>query len=379
MKDLYDSPKKLGFGLMRLPLMEKDGSTIINQDELKKMVDMYLERGFTYFDTAWMYHGGDSEKAIKEALVDRYPRDSFTLTTKLHSAFFDDLKGRDDIFYKQLEKTGVDYFDFYLIHDIERGNYDKFCKLDCFNWVIKKKEEGLVKHIGFSFHSDAELLERVLTEHPEMEFVQLQINYLDWESENVQSRKCYEVAEKHGKKVIIMEPVKGGSLVFLPDHITEEMRAAHPDWSIPSWAIRFAASHKNVFMVLSGMSNLAQMEDNSNYMQNFVPLTDEEQAICLRAAEKIRSDIAIPCTACSYCTDGCPMKIAIPKYFALYNNVKKIVGAKDLKSAKEEYEELAKTYGKASKCIGCGQCERICPQHLPIIEHLKAVAEMFES
>ena len=378
MKDLYDNPKKLGFGLMRLPLTGAEGSSVIDQTELKKMVDMYLERGFTYFDTAWMYHGGASETAIKEALVDRYPRDSFTLTTKLHAGFFDTKEGRDEVFNKQLEKTGAGYFDFYLIHDIERGNYEKYTNLDCFNWIQKKRADGLVKHIGFSFHCDAEMLDKVLTEHPEFEFVQLQINYLDWESDNVQSRKCYEVAEKHGKKVIIMEPVKGGGLAVLPDYITEEMRAAHPEWTIPSWAVRFAASHKNVFMVLSGMSNLSQMDDNSSYMQDFVPLTDEEKAICLRAADKIRTDIAVPCTACSYCTDGCPMQIAIPKYFALLNNEKKIIKPWGWKSGKEEYDELTKTYGKASECVGCGQCEGICPQHLPIISHLRTVAETFE-
>ncbi len=379
MKDLYNNPKKLGFGLMRLPLVDPAVGNVIDIEQTKKMVDMYLERGFTYFDTAWMYHGGASETAIKEALVDRYPRDSYTLTTKLHAGFFDTKEGRNEIFNKQLEKTGVEYFDFYLIHDIERGNYEKYTNLDCFNWIQEKKAAGLVKHIGFSFHSDAEMLEKVLSEHPEFEFVQLQINYLDWESDNVQSRKCYEVAEKHGKKVIIMEPVKGGALATLPDYITEEMRATHPDWTIASWAVKFAASHKNVFMVLSGMSNLQQMDNNSSYMQDFAPLTEEEQAICLRAAEKIRSDIAVPCTACSYCTDGCPMKIAIPKYFALLNEEKKIIKQWGWKSGKDDYAELTKTFGKASECIGCGQCEGICPQHLPIIEHLKTVAETFEN
>ena len=374
MKDLYNNPKKLGFGLMRLPLSNADNGSDIDIEQTKKMVDMYLERGFTYFDTAWMYHGGASETAIKEALVDRYPREDFTLTTKLHSGFFDTLEGRDEIFNKQLEKTGAGYFDFYLLHDIESGNYDKFC-----NWIMDKKKAGLIRHIGFSFHSDAKLLDRVLTEHPEMEFVQLQINYLDWESDNVQSRKCYEVAEKHGKKVIIMEPVKGGSLAVLPEYITEEMRSVHPEWSVPSWAVRFAASHKNVFMVLSGMSNIRQMDDNSSYMQDFVPLTEEEKAICLRAAEKIRTDIAVPCTACSYCTDGCPMQIAIPKYFALLNEEKKIIKPWGWKSGKEAYEELTKTFGKASECVGCGQCEGICPQHLPIISHLRTVAETFEN
>lgn len=369
-----NSEKKLGFGLMRLPLTDPSVDTSIDIEECCKMTDMFLERGFIYFDTAWMYCGFKSENAVKEFLVDRHPRESFTLTSKLHAGFFDDETGRDKIFETQLEKTGAGYFDYYLIHDINHGTYEKYLKYDCFNWLKAKKEAGLVKHMGFSFHGDAPLLERVLTEQPDIEFVQLQINYLDWESPRVQSRKCYELCEKFDKKVIVMEPIKGGNLSNLPDYITEPMKAMHPDWSISSWAIRFAASHKNIFMVLSGMSNLQQLDDNTAYMADFEPLNDEEIAILMDAADKINNDIAVPCTGCSYCTSGCPMQIAIPKYFELYNNDKKIIKEWGWKEKREEYDELTKTFGCAGECIGCGQCEGICPQHLPIVSKLQEVA-----
>lgn len=368
------SAKKLGFGLMRLPLTNPEVDTSIDIDQCCKMTDTFLERGFNYFDTAWMYHNFTSEKAVKEFLINRHPRESFTLTSKLHSGFFNDLEGRDRIFNEQLEKTGAGYFDYYLIHDVNHGNYDRYLELDCFNWLKAKKEAGLVKHIGFSFHGDAPLLERVLTEQTDIEFVQLQINYLDWESDNVQSRRCYELCEKFDKQVIVMEPVKGGNLANLPEYIAEPMKKMHPDWSLSSWAVRFAASHKNIFMVLSGMSSIAQLEDNTSYMQDFEPLNDEEIAILMDAAEKIRKDIAVPCTGCSYCTSGCPMQIAIPKYFELYNNDKKIIKEWGWKEKRAEYEELTKTFGCAGECIGCGQCEGICPQHLPIVSKLQEVA-----
>ncbi|MCQ2494100.1 MAG: aldo/keto reductase [Lachnospiraceae bacterium] len=368
------SAKKLGFGLMRLPLTNPEVDTSIDIDQCCKMTDTFLERGFNYFDTAWMYHNFTSEKAVKEFLINRHPRESFTLTSKLHSGFFNDLEGRDRIFNEQLEKTGAGYFDYYLIHDVNHGNYDRYLELDCFNWLKAKKEAGLVKHIGFSFHGDAPLLERVLTEQTDIEFVQLQINYLDWESDNVQSRRCYELCEKFDKQVIVMEPVKGGNLANLPEYIAEPMKKMHPDWSLSSWAVRFAASHKNIFMVLSGMSSIAQLEDNTSYMQDFEPLNDEEIAILMDAAEKIRKDIAVPCTGCSYCTSGCPMQIAIPKYFELYNNDKKLIKEWGWKEKRAEYEELTKTFGCAGECIGCGQCEGICPQHLPIVSKLQEVA-----
>lgn len=372
------STKKLGFGLMRLPLTNPDEASSIDVEQVKDMVDAFIENGFTYFDTAWMYCGFQSECAAKEALVDRYPRDSYTLADKLHAGYIKTREDRDKIFNEQLRKTGVEYFDYYLLHDIGVDHYKIYQELDCFTWLKEKKEQGLVRHIGFSFHDSAKMLDQVLTEHPEVEFVQLQLNYLDWDSEGVQSRKCYETAVKHGKPVIVMEPVKGGTLAKVPERAERMFKEYHPDMSAPSWAIRFAASNEHVMMVLSGMSNMEQLQDNMSYMADFQPLNEEEQEIIRKAVEIINSGIEIPCTGCSYCTEGCPQNIAIPKYFSLYNADLQECEEKGWKPQGEYYDRLTKTFGKASDCVECGQCESVCPQHLPVIRHLKEVAARFE-
>lgn len=368
--------KKLGFGLMRLPLTDTNDKGSIDIEALKEMVDTFMEQGFTYFDTAWMYCAFKSENAVKEALTDRYPRDRYTLTTKLHASYLKTKEDRDRIFDEQRQKTGVDYFDYYLIHAIDQELYSIYNEMDCFNWLIEKKKQGLVKHIGFSYHDSAEFLDQVLTEHPEMEFVQLQMNYLDWESAEVQSRKCYEVASKHGKPVIVMEPVKGGTLADVPAEVRESFAAYHPDLSVPSWAIRFVASLDNVAMVLSGMSNMEQLMDNISYMKEFVPMNAEETELVHRAAEMIKDSIAIPCTGCSYCTEGCPMQIAIPDLFRVYNKSKR--GEITDVEANEEYRQLTESGGKARECLACGQCQVACPQHLEIINYLKDVAKCME-
>ena len=372
--------KKLGFGLMRMPLLDKTNAADVDLEQVKKMVDLFMEKGFTYFDTAIMYNGFASQKVAKAALVDRYPRDSFALATKLHAGFINSLEDRDKVFHEQLEQTGAGYFDYYLLHGIESGMLPKYEQFDCWNWLLEKKAQGLVKHAGFSYHDSAELLDEILTKHPEMEFVQLQINYLDWESEWVQSRACYEVAVKHGKKVIVMEPVKGGTLARVPTAVEQLFKTHDHQLSVSSWAIRFAASLDNVLVVLSGMSNTEQMEDNLSYMDDFKPLTAEEQNLCAQAADIINARIAVPCTGCSYCTEGCPMKIAIPQYFSMYNE--------DMRETQEKlavwtanygnYAILAEKFGKAKDCVECGQCEGVCPQHLPIIQTLKAVSEHFD-
>ena len=371
--------KKLGFGLMRMPTLDKANQADVDIEQVKAMVDRFLEKGFTYFDTAWMYNGFASEGVAKTALVDRYPRDRFTLATKLHAGFFNSLEDRDKVFNAQLEKTGAGYFDYYLLHGIEASSLPKYERFDCFSWLLDKKAKGLVKHAGFSFHDSAELLDQILTQHPEMEFVQLQINYLDWESQWVQARACYETATKHGKPVIVMEPVKGGTLARVPGEVEKLFKDHDPKASVPSWAIRVAASLDNVMVVLSGMSSIEQMEDNLSYMADFTPLTEEEKALCHKAAGIINAQIAIPCTGCSYCTEGCPMKIAIPQYFSLYNeDMREHLEEKGWTVNFTNYNTLAGKFVKAKDCIACGQCEGVCPQHLPIIENLKAVSAHFD-
>ena len=370
--------KKLGFGLMRLPLLDPNDDGSVDLELMKKMVDSFLEQGFTYFDTAWMYCGGKSEEAAREALVKRHPRGSFTLTTKLPAYMLRREEDREWLFQEQLRRTGAGYFDYYWLHDVNSHSIQTFDRLNCWDFILEKKRQGLVRHVGFSFHDGPELLDKVLTEHPEMEYVQLQLNYLDWDSLGVQSHACYDVAVKHGKRVIVMEPVKGGTLAKVPARLEAMFREREPEMSVPSWAIRFAATQENVMVVLSGMSNMEQLLDNTGYMKDFRPLDAEELALMKKAAEIINESIAVPCTGCSYCTVNCPMHIAIPKYFSLYNADLQELAEKGWTPQGSYYANLTLQFGKASDCIKCGRCEAMCPQHLPIRRYLEDVAKHFE-
>ncbi len=366
---LGESIGKLGFGLMRLP--QKDG--VIDVEQTKQMVDLFLEAGFTYFDTAWAYAG--SEDAIRQALVERYPRESFQLATK--NAAWIGCKSKEEAeaqFDASLKRTGAGYFDFYLLHNLGEGRTKYFDDFDMWSWIQEKKREGLIRHIGFSFHSTPEELEELLNKHLEMEFVQLQINYADWDNPAVQSKACYEVARKHGKPVVIMEPVKGGMLANPPETVAEVFQKAEPDSSVASWAVRFAASLEGVITVLSGMSNVEQMKDNLSYMKGFRGLNEEQQSVIARAQQELKKIPLIPCTTCNYCAKVCPKNIGISGSFTAMNI---LTLYKDKAFAKHQEEWLVGGHGKnrADQCVKCGKCEEACPQHIRIRENLEKVCE----
>ena len=371
--NLIEDCMKLGFGMMRLPRIE--GSEEIDVEQSKQMVDAFIEAGGKYFDTAYVYVG--SEAATKAALCDRYPRESYYLANKLNASDFackSEEEAKNEI-HVSLERTGAGYFDFYLLHGIDAGNKEKYDKYGIWDYMKTLKEEGLIRHYGFSFHDSPEMLDEVLTAHPDIEFVQLQINYSDWDDPLIASRECYEVATRHGKPIIVMEPVKGGALANPPQKVQEVLLAANPEASFASWAIRFAASLPGVMVVLSGMSSLAQMKDNLSFMSQFHALDDMERSVIKEAHEALQQFDRIPCTSCHYCTPGCPMGIHIPEIFAVMN-VYKMYG--DLKEARNAYGWRAGGE-KASACVQCGQCEDACPQHLPIISLLEEVVETFEN
>ena len=372
--------KKLGFGMMRLPLTDPKDQTQVDRPQARAMMDAFLARGFTYVDTAYFYHGKESERVVKDILASRYPRESYYLADKMPITSLREKGTREEqerIFDEQLEKCGVDYFDRYLVHCVNAENYKAAKRLDPFGFLAKKRDEGKLRHLGFSYHDNAALLDQILTEHPEVEFVQLQLNYLDWEDERIQSRKCYETVVRHGKKVVVMEPVKGGRLARLPEEAEKLLRAVHPDWSPASWAIRFAASLPEVEVVLSGMSDMAQLEENTGFMSDVPPLTEEETALLAQVAEILSALPAVACTACRYCVDGCPRNIPIPDYFALYNGDQMAL-RRGLPVQKEAYQRLAETGGKASACVKCRQCETACPQHLKVVDALARVAQTYE-
>ena len=361
---------KLGFGLMRLPQTEDKK---IDIEQTKKMVDLFMDAGFTYFDTAWAYEG--SEDAIRQALVERYPRESYQLATKL--AAWINCKTREEAiaqFERSLQLTGAGYFDYYLLHNLGESRTKVFDDFDLWNYLAQKKEEGLIKHLGFSFHSTAEELDEILTEHPDMEFVQLQINYADWDSPSVQSGACYEVARKHGKPVIIMEPVKGGNLANPPQSVRDVFEAAEPGLSCAAWAVRFCADLEGVITVLSGMSNVEQMRDNLAAMKGFSGFSDAQRLALARAQEEMAKMPTIPCTNCEYCAKVCPNDIGISGSFNCMNIV---LLYENVSFAKEQmgFQVDGKGKKRATECVKCGACEEACPQHISIVDELKRVAE----
>ena len=370
---LGDTTPKLGFGLMRLPMIGDE----IDMEQTKAMVDTFMAKGFTYFDTAYVYINGKSEVAAREAIVKRYPRDSFTLATKL--PLWDNIETEADmqrIFDESMERAGVEYFDYYLLHSMDKAKFEKADRIGAWDFLFKMKAQGKIKHCGFSSHDSAEVLDEALTKHPEAEFVQLQLNYIDWENDNVQSRKCYEVAVKHNKPIIVMEPVKGGSLASMNNEIQGIMKAQNPELSIPSWAVRFCAGLDNILTVLSGMSTKAQLDDNVSYMEHFEPLSDKEHEVLKTVVEKLNAIPTIPCTGCRYCVDDCPMQIHIPDIFRAVNHQKQFGSEGNVD--RSGYESATREGGKASECLHCGSCEAHCPQHIHIIEELEDAAKRFE-
>ncbi len=370
--------KKLGFGTMRLPRLDPDDAQSIDIEQTKKMVDLFLERGFNYFDTAYPYHGEKSEIAVRKTLVERHPRDSFFLADKMPILRVKSTEDYEFYFNDQLKKTGVDYFDVYLLHNLGRDRYINTERFGGFPFIEKLKKEGYARYIGFSFHDDADTLDRILTDHPEVDVVQLQINYLDWDAAVAQSGRCYKVAEKHGKKVIVMEPVKGGTLATLPDNAMDAFNSFYgaEGKEIPSpasLAIRYAASLSNVMVVLSGMSSLEQLEDNTSCMQDFQELSQGERDLTGKIADILNSAISVPCTGCRYCLEECPKNINIPDYFGLLN-LHAVTG----KTSNMYYERFSMNHGKASECLKCGLCERICPQHIEIRKVLEDFKALYE-
>jgi len=374
--NVKNTMKKLGFGFMRLPLLDKSDQTSFDYAQVNPMVDAFIEKGFSYFDTAYVYHNYKSEEAIRKAVVERYPRESFQLATKLPPRVLKAEAEQETLFNSQLAKCGVTFFDYYLVHNLGYSAWEQARQFHTFDFVRNKKKDGKIRNIGLSYHDTPELLDEILTAQPGLDFVQLQINYIDWENPGIQAGKCWEVARKHNLPIIVMEPCKGGNLAQVPQEAQRLMKACNPNASASSWAIRFAANLEGVMMVLSGMSNMEQVLDNISYMDNLQPLSGEEHKIIKKVTDIINKNVAVPCTTCRYCEEGCPQKIMIPDYFALYNNAQ---WNAITTSQFVYYQNLGATHGKASDCIACGECEKACPQHIKIPDVLKEVANAFEN
>ena len=359
-KSFPEMKKNFGFGCMRFPMVDDK----VDIGAVQEMVDIFLAAGFNYFDTARPYHGGESEAVLKEVLTSRYPRESYLLTNKLSPGCFETEADILPFFQSQLDRCGVEYFDFYLFHANSAQRHKKFTETRSYEIVKELKAQGKIRHIGTSFHDTADALDQILTDVPEIEAVQLQFNYVDYDDPNVQARECYEVYRKHGKPVLVMEPVKGGSLVNLPPRAMELLED-----SPASYALRYAASFEDMVMVLSGMSNLEQVKENIRTMADFKPLNRKELGIIGKVKTLYQAQHKIPCTACRYCVDGCPAGIDIPGIFACFN---------DKRAEKEGAEEAYAAFeNKADACLDCGQCERECPQHLHIRDLLKEVHGAF--
>lgn len=369
--------KKLGFGLMRLPLLDEDDSSSINQELVNEMVDLYMENGFNYFDTAYVYLDGNSEVSFRKAVVERYPRESFLIADKLPIFDLNDEDEMQIIFNQQLERCGVDYFDYYMLHNVSTKHKDKFTKIDSFKFIIDKKKEGKIRHIGISCHDTPEFLENILIKHPEIEFVQLQINYLDWDDKNIQAKECYGIACKYNKPVIIMEPLKGGALVNVPDEV-DKLFKSYDDCSIASWSFKFNLSLDNIMVILSGMNTIEQLKDNILSVDTHKSINNEELAIINEAVSMINKTLEIKCTSCKYCIDACPKNIMIPKYFELYNTQKLLNQEHSTAMYYRNYISDS-SHVKPSMCIKCNCCLDYCPQHLNIPVNLEKVINLFES
>ncbi len=372
-KSFIEKMPKLGFGLMRLPRINKETDEI-DIEQTATMANMFLDAGLVYLDSAYVYKG--SEDAARLAITSRHKRDSFYITSKLNANVAKDIEDAKNQINTSLQREGVDYIDFYLLHAISENNIDRYEEWNLFDYVKDLKETGKIRHYGFSFHGSAKLLDQILNKHPDIEFVQLQINYADWNNPSVDSKGVYEVACKHNKPIIVMEPIKGGTLANPPKEVADLLRNANPNASLASWAIRFAASLPGVMTVLSGMSDIKQMADNLSYMSDFKPLNKEENEVIEKAMEILQSIDQIPCTGCHYCTGGCPMKIQIPDIFSAMN-IELVY--QNTNGAKTKYNWATNnSHGKASACIKCGQCEIQCPQHIKIRDWLDKVAATLE-
>ena len=364
---------EMGFGFLRLPRRDPEDVHSTDMPLLQQVVDAFLEAGGSYFDTAYTYLEGESERALREAVVRRWPRERLRIADKLPCWQVKTPADCERLFAEQLERCGVSYFDYYLLHSLNAPYYEICLQMGEFEFLARLKREGRARHIGFSYHDSAALLERILREQPCVEFVQLQINYLDWQSEAIQAAQCYAVAEKYGKQVMVMEPCKGGTLAQLPAEAEQRLRSLRPQDSMAHWAMRFVRNLPQVAVVLSGMNALEQVREN---MQPALPLTAVEQQALEEVAKQLRGVPSIPCTACGYCTEGCPGQITIPRCFGLYNEAVRAPG--DLWKIRPAYAALGEKQGLASACIGCGRCERHCPQHLPIRSWLTKVAALLE-